>query len=109
MKNTLVVGLFVVVIALAGCGNFKLNLGGVQIDSSTPAKVMNAAKDNASVLECRATREQIDGEYAAARSANTAPVDFAALVKQLNAKCPVGGTYSWDATAKRSRCSIHGE
>jgi hypothetical protein len=44
-----------------------------------------------------------------AQSAGDAPADFATVLQQSDAKCPSGGTYSWDATTGKTRCSVHGE
>jgi hypothetical protein len=115
-----VLGILVVAVlclALAGCGAARPTTtapaaGSAATDSSGGGSgtFVKDAKDAASIATCASNRAQLDQQYSMAQgSASGAPVDFAAIVQQLGAKCPSGGTYSWDAAANKTRCSVHGE
>jgi hypothetical protein len=104
MKKLVLFVSLIAVLAVVGCGGAS-SPGSA---SEGPGTIVNQAKDNASIVTCRTNRAQIDQQYAFAQSAGT-DADYQATVEQVAAKCPSGGTYSWDATTGKTRCSVHGE
>ena len=104
MKKLLIAVVLLGCLAVAGCG-----VGG-QTDSAGPGTVIETAKDNASVVACRTNRGLLDQQYSMAQAESPGgTADFAALVKSAGVKCPSGGVYSFDETAQKTKCSVHGE
>jgi hypothetical protein len=93
---------FVICLVLAGCA--------IPTGSGGAGSIVGTGKDNASVVTCRTNRAQLDQQYSMVLSGvGQGSTDFAAFVKEQGAKCPSGGSYSWDAAKARTRCSVHGE
>lgn len=106
-RFVLTVGL-VAALALVGCGGAKSE-SATGSATGGAGTIVNEAKDNASIAACRTNRALLDQQYAMAQSAGDAPADFATVLQQSDAKCPSGGSYTWDAATGKTRCSVHGE
>ena len=92
----------VLCVALAGCA--------IPTGISGGGSIVGTGKDNASAVACRTNRAQVDQLYTAVMSGvGEGSTDFVAFVKEQGAKCPSGGTYSWDAATGKTKCSVHGE
>jgi len=106
MRRLAVVAALIVLLTVSGCGSGKTDSGTGAAGSGGPGTFVNDAKDNASIAACRTNRAQIDQQYSMAQS--TGEANFSAVLEQSGAKCPSGGTYSWDVAANKTTCSVHG-
>lgn len=110
MKRLAIIAAVLCLLAVAGCGKKAAPAG----PTTSPAGVIQAApgqSSDAAAATCATNREQLSSQYAIAQSGAAAGGDasFAGVVQNAGAKCPSGGTYSWDAANGKVQCSIHGE
>jgi len=94
---------------LAGALLICLLLAGCASPGSNAGSIVGESKDNASIVTCRTNRNQLAEQYSTAQSTSGAPVEFATVLAEQNAKCPSGGTYTWDDAASKVVCSVHGQ
>jgi len=103
-RRLLIAASLIALLLLVGCG-----AKGASAPGEGAGTIVQEAKTNATGVTCRTNRAQIDQAYSNAQSTSAEPVVFATVLQQANAKCPGGGTYSWDTATSKTRCSIHGE
>lgn len=110
MKRLAIVAVTLCLMATAGCGDKAATTA----PSGSPAGVIQSApaqSDAAAAATCATNREQLGAQYSIAQSGASPGADtsFAGVVQSTGIVCPSGGSFSWDATANKVTCSIHGQ
>lgn len=82
-----------------------LMLGLAAVVACAPSKAEVAAQQRD---ECYGTMRQISMAMNLEHADSGVYPDIASVVKTLGAKCPSGGTYSFDPNTGTVSCSVHG-
>lgn len=109
MKRFAVVAVLLGCLLLSGCGASPSAL-----TSGTPSGTLQSAPgqgDSAAAAVCSTNRAQLSTQYSVVQSGASTEGDtsFEGVVQRAGAKCPAGGSYSWDSATNKTKCSIHGE
>jgi len=110
MRRLSVIVVMLCVLALFGCSEKPALVA----PPGSPAGTLQSAPgqaDAAAAAACASNRAQVSAQYAVVQSGGSPEADtsFAGVVQRAGAKCPSGGTYSWDAASAKVKCSTHGE
>jgi hypothetical protein len=88
---------------LALAFSLALTALGLTACGSSKAAIAQEQRD-----QCFATQKQIKLATDLVNADTGIYPDIASVVQQLNAKCPAGGTYSFDPKTNTVSCSVHG-
>ncbi len=82
-----------------------LGAGGAVLSGCSPSKVDVTAQQK---QECFDNQSKIKMAIGLVHADSGIYPDVASVVKELDVKCPAGGTYSFDEKTDTVSCSVHG-